>query len=113
MGAQRRTALVQDEGGGWGCTRALSAGMLLTCDEFCFSCISKPPSQERAGLVPQPQPLRLPATQHTALRGRAQLHARGEQGLAPRDSEPHSQTEMFMPATVPLRMITPGLEMDA
>lgn len=87
--------------------------MLLTCDEFCFSCISKPPSQERAGLVSQPQPLRLPATQHTALRGRAQLHARGEQGLAPRDSEPHSQTEMFMPATVPLRMITPGLEMDA
>lgn len=107
------TALVQDEGGGWGCTCVLLAGVLLRCDEFLFSCVPKPPSQERAGLVRQPRPLRLPATHHTALRGRAQLHARGVQGLAPRDSEPHSQTEMFMPATLPLGMTTPGLEMDA
>lgn len=94
------TALVQDEGGGWDCTRVLSADVLLRCDEFRFSCIPKPPSQERAGLVPPPRPLRSPP--HTTQRcgGGAAPRTWGA-GPAPRDSEPHSGTEMFMPAPVP------------
>lgn len=103
-----------EQGWMWGRTTFLLPRVLLKCKKSQSSCGPKPPSQEttRLGhstLTPEGRES-FPVIHHTPVaRQGTEFHAYGCTGL---DFGPHSQIEMFIPATIPLGTIIPILVME-